>query len=71
MISFNDINYQGLFTLYLLIAIGFISNSLSCELQNLINNSLLAKHLIGFISLYLFVILVNPSKNAKIVRAHV
>jgi hypothetical protein len=59
--SFSNIfNYKALFILYLIIAANFLAQTFGCKTQNLLNHNMYAKHLIGFFTLFVFVLLSSP-----------
>lgn len=53
--------YKALFVLYLIIAANFLAQTFGCKTQYLLNNNMYAKHLIGFFTLFFFVILLSPT----------
>ena len=54
-----DQNSASLFILYLVIASNFLPQTFSCRLQELMNTSMVAKHLFAFMTLVFFVVLSN------------
>lgn len=48
------------FAFYLLIACNYVKEIFGCQLQNALDNSILAKHAVAFILLFFLVVLVNP-----------
>jgi hypothetical protein len=59
----KDLNINGVFLLYLIIAANFLAQTFSCDLQNLLNNNQYLKHLIGFLTLHFFVTLTSTDKK--------
>lgn len=57
------IDYKGLFVLYLIISINFANTTFACKLQKLLTESMLAKHIVGFFTLYFFVIVTSPPRR--------
>lgn len=55
---------KSIFILYLIISGNFLVNLFGCRTQRLLNTSMWMKHLLGFMTMYFFVVLVdNKSKN--------
>lgn len=52
--------YKALFAFYLIISAGFLNQIFGCKTQYLLNNNMYVKHLIGFFTLFFFVILLSP-----------
>lgn len=52
---------SALCLLYLLISCNFLAELFGCRLQALLRNSMIAKHLVGFLTLLFFAVLVDPS----------
>ena len=50
---------------YLVIASNFLKELVGCRLQNLLDSNMYVKHLLGFLLLFILVILVNP-ENADL-----
>lgn len=50
---------------YLIIFGGYTAQLLPCKLQNILNNSILLKHLIGYFTLVFFVVLTEKSVSSK------
>ena len=48
------------FAFYLLVACNYVKEIFGCQLQNALDNSILAKHAVSFILLFFLVVLVNP-----------
>jgi uncharacterized membrane protein len=59
MDMFNNIDYSGLFALYMIISVNFLSPTFPCDLQKLLNSSILLRHIAAFLTLYFFVVTVN------------
>jgi len=62
MLSLEE-NSASLFILYLVIASNFLPQTFSCRLQELMNTSMLAKHLFAFLTLIFFVVLSNTKDS--------
>jgi hypothetical protein len=54
-----------LFAFYLLIFCNFTANIIGCRLQELLVNSMLAKHIISLMLLFFLIVLVNPDLQGK------
>jgi hypothetical protein len=52
--------HKGILFFLLIISGNYIGNLLSCRIQDYFENDMYAKHIIAFISLYFFIILVEP-----------
>jgi len=52
----NFSNYSLVFSLYLLIAINFVSQTFSCHVQQILHNNMYCKHLVGICTLFVFLI---------------
>lgn len=59
----NMIELKNLFILYLIIAANFLAQTFGCKTQYLLNNNMYAKHLIGFFTLFFFVILMSQNNT--------
>ena len=59
--------HKGMLLFLLIISGNYIGSLVSCRTQDLFNNNIYVKHMIGFISLYFFIILaelnINPLKS--------
>jgi len=55
--------HKGLLLFLLIISGNYIGSLVSCRTQDLFNNNIYVKHMIGFISLYFFIILAELSIN--------
>ena len=53
----QNIEYSGLFALYMIIAVNFLSPTLPCALQDYLRHSLVVKHIAGYLALYFFVVI--------------
>jgi uncharacterized membrane protein len=66
MISFHDTSistFKNIFIIYLIISSNFLANLFGCRTQDVLTNNMLLKHLLGFMTMYFFVVLVdNKSK---------
>jgi hypothetical protein len=58
----NILTAKNLFVLYLVISSNFLPNLFGCQVQELFNKSIIAKHVIAFLTLYFFISLVEPSE---------
>jgi hypothetical protein len=61
--SIEDIKLQPLFTLYLIIAAGFVGELFGCRIRQFMAGNMLIKHLIGFLTLHFFITLASQSNN--------
>ena len=59
----QNIEYSGLFALYMIISVNFLTPTLPCQIQDYLRHSLIAKHIAGFLALYFFVVI--TIKNSK------
>lgn len=57
---------KSLFVLYLMISSNFLGSLFGCQVQDLMTNNMLLKHLLGFLTLYFFVSLVDPSQYSPL-----
>lgn len=53
---------KSLFVLYLMISSNFLGSLFGCQVQDILTNNMLVKHLLGFLTLYFFVSIVDPSQ---------
>jgi hypothetical protein len=53
--------HKGMLLFLLIVSGNYIGNLFSCRIQSAFSNNVYAKHIIGFISLYFFIILVDPN----------
>ena len=60
-LSFN--NYNFIFTLYLIIAVNFLVQIFSCNLQKHLHSNMYLKHLIGFFTLFFFITLAKNTPS--------
>lgn len=58
----KEIPLYMVFVLYLIISSNFLAQVFSCRLQYLLNNSMIAKHVIGYMTFLFFVILSSGNK---------
>lgn len=59
--------YKSIFILYMLISANFLANTFGCSIQKILTENMLAKHLIGFLTLYFFVTLTSkPDKTDEL-----
>lgn len=69
ILSLDDLSiiHKGMLLFLLIISGNYIGILVSCRTQDLFNNNIYVKHMIGFISLYFFIILaelnINPLKS--------
>ncbi len=64
-----EIYAHHMFILYLLIAANFLAPLVGCKMQRILQDSMLLKHILGFMTLYFFVVLtsqpdVHPTRSA-------
>jgi hypothetical protein len=57
------IDLRALFTLFLLIGVNFLDDLYSCRIKDVMRNSMIAKHIVAFLTLHIFVTL--TSKEGK------
>ena len=53
---------KGLFILYLMVSSNYLGNLFGCRIQNELNTNMWLKHILGFLTMYFFVSLVDTSK---------
>lgn len=53
----KEVPLYMVFVLYLIISSNFLAQLFSCRLQSMLNNSMLAKHFLGYMTLLFFVVL--------------
>jgi len=58
---FNLVEYKAIALLYIIVSANFIANIFSCDLQQMLTDNQVAKHIIGFITLFFCITLVSPS----------
>jgi TRAP-type uncharacterized transport system fused permease subunit len=66
MTTFNDIvltSPKSIFVLYLIMSGNFLANLFSCRTQEDLGNNMLLKHLLGFMTMYFFVVLVDSKSK--------
>ena len=56
-------NYKGIFIFYMIISANFLSNIFGCTTQKLFSKNILVKHIIGFLTLFFFVALLDDDKS--------
>ena len=68
---FNEIPYEAFFGIYLLVASNFLAELFGCKLRYYLNQSMLIKHITGFIIFSLLVVLINIKiqNNNDIIKA--
>lgn len=54
---------KSIFVLYLIISGNFLANLFGCQTQELMNNNMAMKHLLGFMTMYFFVVLVDSESK--------
>lgn len=71
----QNTDYSGLFALYMIISVNFLSPTFPCNLQKLLNESILLRHVAAFLTLYFFVVITLKTKpkpgiwNIKLIQA--
>ena len=65
-ISIDDIKLQPLFTLYLIIAAGFVGELFGCRIRQFMAGNMLIKHAIGFLTLHFFITLASQSNSTDL-----
>jgi hypothetical protein len=66
MLVLDDITLtapKSIFILYLLISGNFLANLLGCRTQEAFNNNMVLKHLLGFMTMYFFIVLVDTKSK--------
>ena len=63
MIELASMSKQ-IFIFYLIISGNFIGNLLSCKTQKLFTENILVRHILGFATLYFFVVFVDPDSES-------
>lgn len=61
MLDLDKFNIKSLFVLYLIISGNYLGQLLSCKVQKHFQNNMIIKHLLGFMTLYFFVIFAGNS----------
>ena len=62
--SFTElIQFKGVFVLYLVVACNFLANTFGCKTQELLKNNMYIKHIVGLMTLFLFVTLGSASNT--------
>lgn len=59
----QEVPMYMVFVLYLIISSNFLAELFPCKLQKLLNNSMVAKHFIGFMTLLFFVVLASGDEH--------
>lgn len=52
-----------LFVLYLVISGNYLGNLFGCQVQNIFNNNMLVKHLLGFLTFYFFITVIDNTNT--------
>ena len=63
MKKINEISYNSIFILFLMISTNYVSEILPKSIIRLISNNLLIKHILSFLVLFLFILVVHPEKK--------
>ncbi len=58
-------------TFYLLLLSNFLKEIFSCKLQKFLDNSMLAKHILGILMIYFLIIIVNPENIKKVMTTNI
>ncbi len=61
---------KSVFVLYLILSSNFLANLFGCKTQKELSNSMWLKHLLGFMTMYFFIVLVDDNSK-KIETPHV
>ncbi len=56
---------KGIMVFYLLIVANFLAPLFNCRLQDVLVNNMILKHLFGFLTLFFFVVFVEPEHSDK------
>jgi hypothetical protein len=56
---------KGLMVFYLLIVANFLAPLFNCRLQDVLVNNMILKHMFGFLTLFFFVVFVEPEHSDK------
>lgn len=56
---------KGLMVFYLLIVANFLAPLFNCRLQDVLINNMILKHMFGFLTLFFFVVFVEPEHSDK------
>ncbi|QKF94297.1 hypothetical protein QKU48_gp0839 [Fadolivirus algeromassiliense] len=59
---------KSLFVLYLMISSNYLGNLFGCRIQEALNTNMALKHLLGFLTLYFFVSLVDTTKYSPMLK---
>lgn len=57
---------NSIFILYMLIGANFLANLFGCRIQDMLSNNMLLKHIIGFMTLLFFVVMVDKSETTPV-----
>lgn len=64
--SFDNVLFsstKSIFVLYLIISGNYLANLFGCKTQQALNNNMFLKHLLGFMTMYFFVVLVDSKSQ--------
>lgn len=61
--TIERLKLQPLFTLYLIIAAGFVGELFGCRIQHFLKGHMLMKHVIGFLTLHFFITLASNNED--------
>jgi len=56
---------KAIFILYLMVSGNYIGTLFGCKIQNLFDNNMIVKHILGFATLYFFITLIEESKSSN------
>ena len=56
---------KAIFILYLMVSGNYIGTLFGCKIQNLFDNNMIVKHILGFATLYFFITLIEDSKDSN------
>lgn len=56
---------KSVFVLYLIISGNFLANLFGCKIQQALQSNMLLKHLLGFMTMYFFIVLIDQSNLSK------
>ena len=56
-------NYKGIFIFYMIISANFLGNIFGCTTQKIFKENMLVKHILGFLTLFVFVALIDEDKS--------
>jgi|688.fasta_scaffold606447_2 hypothetical protein len=66
--DFLNSSAKSLFVLYLMISSNYLGTLFGCKVQDAFNTNMAIKHLLGFLTLYFFVSLVDTTKYSPILK---